>query len=165
MDKQWYVFYTKSRHEKKVKDLLERSGYEVFLPMQVVVKQWSDRKKKVEVPLFNAYIFVRDTVDKIPAILQVPGMAWNIRYNGKPAVLQESEKRMIQRFLESGYFLEATGYEKLPEGTKVAVVDGPLKGTEGVVLAGGEESKLLVLLESIGQSISVRIDSHLLRRA
>lgn len=51
--KHWFVFYTKSRHEKKVKDFLEKVGYVVFLPMRKVMRQWGDRKKKMEVPLFN----------------------------------------------------------------------------------------------------------------
>jgi transcriptional antiterminator RfaH len=57
--KNWFVFYTKSRQEKKVNDLLLRHGFEPYLPLQKVLRQWSDRKKKVEVPLFNSYIFVR----------------------------------------------------------------------------------------------------------
>ena len=60
MNKKWLVFYTKSRQEKKVRDILLRRGFEVFLPLQKVMRQWSDRKKKVEVPLFNAYIFVTE---------------------------------------------------------------------------------------------------------
>src|SRR5690349_12724362 len=90
-DKKWLVFYTKSRHEKKVKELLEKNGMEVFLPMQRQLRQWSDRKKKVEVLLFNSYIFVFETESKIPEILAVPGVAWNIRYNNKPAQLHAKE--------------------------------------------------------------------------
>lgn len=72
MKKQWFVFYTKSRQEKKVRDLLLKSGYEVFLPMHKVMRQWSDRKKKVEVPLFNSYIFVNDLEHNISNILKTP---------------------------------------------------------------------------------------------
>jgi len=58
MEKKWFVFYTKSRQEKKVNELLLKRGFEPFLPMQAIVRQWSDRKKKVVVPLFNSDIFV-----------------------------------------------------------------------------------------------------------
>jgi transcriptional antiterminator RfaH len=58
MEKKWFVFYTKSRQEKKVNELLLKKKFEPFLPMQQVMRQWSDRKKKVTVPLFNSYIFV-----------------------------------------------------------------------------------------------------------
>src|SRR5690349_11156140 len=109
MAREWYVFYTKSRQEKKVQELLTRDGYEVFLPTQKVMRQWSDRKKKVEVPLFNSYIFVRDFDHKIAEILKTPGVAWNIRHNGKPAILRQEEFELIQRFISTGYFLETTG--------------------------------------------------------
>ena len=53
----WYVLYTKSRQEKKVAESLQAIGIEAFCPLVTVVKQWSDRKKKVQLPLINSYIF------------------------------------------------------------------------------------------------------------
>ena len=159
----WFVFYTKSRQEKKVRDLLQRNGFEVFLPLQLVLRQWSDRKKKVEVPLFNSYIFVNVSEERITDVLQTPGVAWAIRHNNRPAILHEKELNMIKRFLDSGYFLETQGYEELPQGTPVTVIDGPLRGFDGVVAGDTSDNKLIVLLESIGQSIRVTIDPHLLK--
>lgn len=163
VSKKWLVFYTQSRQEKKVRDLLLRSGFEVFLPLQKVMKQWSDRKKKVETPLFNSYIFVLESEDKIVNILQTPGIAWNIRYNDKPAELRPKELSTIQRFLESGLLLETGPIEKLNPGDFVQVVDGPLKGMMGQVLKTKEDTKFLVALDSIGQSLLVTIDSTLLK--
>jgi transcription antitermination factor NusG len=56
--KKWLVFYTKSRNEKSAYKNLKKFGFEPYLPLQKVLRQWSDRKKKVELPLFNSYIFV-----------------------------------------------------------------------------------------------------------
>src|SRR6185369_3363320 len=111
----WLVFYTKSRHEKKVKDFLTRKGFDVFLPVHKVMRQWSDRKKKVEVPLFNSYIFVFESEGKIQDILQAPGVSWNIRHNNKPAVLRQEEKEIIQRFVSSGLFIETGHSQSLTE--------------------------------------------------
>src|SRR5882672_11812821 len=124
--KKWLVFYTKSRHEKKSAEFLVRRGFEVFLPLQKVMRQWSDRKKKVEVPLFNSYIFVHETIDKIPLILQTPGISWNIRHNDKPAVLRQEELDIIQRFLTSGFFVETGSVESFNAGDTVEVIDGAL---------------------------------------
>ncbi len=162
--KNWLVFYTKSRQEKKVNDLLARRSYEVFLPIQKVMRQWSDRKKKVEVPLFNSYIFVRETEDKISTILQTPGIAWNIRHNNKPAVLQARELETIKRFLESGLLLESQQFENLHAGDPVEVIDGPLKGMVGNLIKTHEGDKFTVALESIGQSLLVRLPPALLRK-
>jgi transcription termination/antitermination protein NusG len=162
--KNWFVFYTKSRQEKKVHDLLTRRGLEVFLPIQKVMRQWSDRKKKVEVPLFNSYIFVLESEDKIPMVLQTPGVAWNIRHNNKPAVLHPKELETIKRFLASGLLLESRQLEKLEVGDPVEVIDGPLRGMMGHLLKTSEGDKFTIGLESIGQTIIVRIEPTVLRR-
>ncbi len=163
MEKLWYVYYTKSRHEKKVKDLLERRGYEVFLPMHKVMRQWSDRKKKVEVPLFNSYIFVRTEPHQIQEVVQIPGISWSIRHNDKPAILQEKEYELIKRFLATGLTLEVVLKEQFEEGDTVSVIDGPLKGAIGRVTSSSD-SKFTVSLDSLGQSIRVFLEPGLLKK-
>lgn len=161
--KNWYVFYTKSRHEKKVKELLERRDFEVFLPMHKVLRQWSDRKKKVEVPLFNSYIFVKTEEHKVADVLQVPGISWTIRHNGKPAVLHQREYDLINRFLDTGLTLEIFATPELETGDKVKVIDGPLKGAMGKVTFA-DQTKFTVSLETLGQSIRVTLEPHLLQK-
>jgi transcription termination/antitermination protein NusG len=162
--KNWLVFYTKSRQEKKVSELLSRRGFEVFLPLQKVMRQWSDRKKKVEVPLFNSYIFVLESEDKISLILQTPGVSWNIRHNGKPAVLHQNEMETIKRFISSGLLLESRAVDNLVEGDPVEVIDGSLKGMLGLLIKTKEGDKFTIALESIGQTMLVRLDPGLLKK-
>jgi transcription antitermination factor NusG len=163
MVRQWYVFYTKSRQEKKVKDLLLKNGYEVFLPTHKVMRQWSDRKKKVEVPLFSSYIFVKDLDHKIADILKTPGVAWNIRHNGKPAVLRQEEFELIQRFLATGYFLEASGeVDSFQIGDRARIVDGPLAGITGILTGQDKDQRFNILLGGIQQVIQVHLPASLL---
>lgn len=162
--KKWFVFYTKSRQEKKVSDFLTKRGFEVFLPLHKVMRQWSDRKKRVEVPLFNSYIFVQDTVDRIPAILQTPGIAWNIRHSDRPAVLHPKDLETINRFLTSGLFVESGPTEDFKQGDTVEIVDGPLKGLKGTVIRTADGEKFLISLESIGHSLMVTLDSIVLKK-
>jgi transcription termination/antitermination protein NusG len=165
VNRNWYVFYTKSRQEKKVRDLLDKSGYEVFLPMQTVMRQWSDRKKKVEVPLFNSYIFVREQDHRIAEILKTPGVAWNIRHNGKPAILREEEFQLIHRFINTGYFLEATGeVESFQVGDRAKIIDGPLAGITGILTGQDKNQRFSILLEGIQQVIQVQLPASLLTR-
>ena len=163
MHPKWYVFYTKSRHEKKVRDLLLRRGYEVFLPLQKVLRQWSDRKKRVEVPLFNSYIFVYIPEYKVSEVVQTPGIAWVIRHNGKPAVLQPREYELINRFLQTGLFIEVVPREDVQAGDRVKILDGPLKGAEGQV-AALHTGKFTVVLETLGQAMRVDIEPGLLKK-
>jgi transcription termination/antitermination protein NusG len=162
-EKNWFVFYTKSRHEKKVHDLLTRRGYDVFLPLQKIMRQWSDRKKKVEVPLFNSYIFVSVFVHQIQDVLKEPGVVRSIRDNGRPAILHTNEYQIINRFLETGLLLE-TMTTHLVKGDKVVVMDGPLKGIEGSVLRHASGNKFGVLLEALNQTILADLDPGLLKK-
>jgi transcription antitermination factor NusG len=163
MPEKWYVFYTKSRHEKKVRDLLLRRGYEVFLPLQKVVRQWSDRKKKVEVPLFNSYIFVWIPEHLVSEVVQTPGIAWVIRHNGRPAALQPREYDLINRFLQTGLLVEVLPREELRTGDWVKILDGPLKGVEGQVTAV-QPNKFTVILETLGQAMRVDVEPGLLKK-
>ncbi|HQQ96771.1 MAG TPA: UpxY family transcription antiterminator [Cyclobacteriaceae bacterium] len=162
--RKWFVFYTKSRQEKKVKEILDRRGFDVFLPLQKVIRQWSDRKKKVEVPLFNSYLFVAVPEHKIEEVLQVPGVAWLIRHNGRPAELHPAEYATILRFLETGLLLETGPAEEFELGERVVVLDGPLKGQEGF-LYGRNKGKFTVVLAGLGQSIKLEINGLIIGKS
>ena len=163
-EKKWLVFYTKSRHEEKVNEYLTRRGYEVFLPMQGVVRQWSDRKKKVMVPLFRSYIFVHDSEHRIEEIVQAPGIAWNVRYNNRPAELRHEELETIQLFLATGLFVETVAEADLEPGEHVEVIGGPLKGVRGRIVHSPSGDKFSVTLAVLGNSMVIKLDSRLLKR-
>lgn len=163
-DKKWLVFYTKSRHEERVREYLDRRGFEVFLPMQEVIRQWSDRKKKVTVPLFRSYIFVNEDESQVERILQTPGIAWNVRHNEKPAILQERERDLIQRFLSTGLYIETESIPEINNGELVRVIDGALKGVEGRVVQSSTGEKFSVTLSVLGNSMLIKLDARLLER-
>ena len=163
MDKNWFVFYTKSRQEKKVNELLLKRDFEPFLPMQSVMRQWSDRKKKVVVPLFNSYIFVLVEEHRIPEVLQIPGISWNIRNNGKPAMLHAHELETIQRFVTTGLLIESSAdIESYQLGDPVKILDGPLRGAVGHLSAFHNKHRFSVILSSIGQVLTIEIDRNIL---
>ena len=160
----WFVYYAKSRAEKRTKELLEKRGYECFLPITTVVRQWSDRKKRLQIPLFNGYLFVNSYAHEIQEVVQVPGIAWNIRQEGQPAILRENEKLMIEKLLESGYAIQTgLSVEDLSKGDKVRIVDGALKGSVGIVHRQAK-STVFITLDSIAQIISIEVDPQILEK-
>lgn len=163
-EKKWLVFYTKSRGEKAANNLLQKNGFESYLPLNKVLRQWSDRKKKIEVPLFNSYIFVKDVEANIVEILKTPGVSWNIRHNGMPAVLREKELTTIKRFLESGLTIDISSTENLEKGDKVKILDGPMKGAIGFLSGEYSDQKFTIELESIDQVMKVSVDKGLLKK-
>lgn len=160
MEKQWFVFYTKSRSEKRVLSLLEKNNHKVFLPLHKVVRQWSDRKKKVEVPLFNSYIFVKVLKSEIYDILQTPGIVKSLFYNGEPAVLREKEVENIKYWINTGLQLECVAGEFTP-GELVKVIGGSFTGFEGEVYRV-DNTTCAVVLKSLQQILKINIRKELL---
>ena len=116
-DKQvWKVVYVASRQEKKVALRLQQEGIEAFLPLYKKLSQWSDRKKWVEVPLFNGYIFVKPTLKQRDQVLQLQGALAYVRYNGADAEVKDKEIEIINTVLSSGYSLESIN---TPEDFKI----------------------------------------------
>lgn len=134
--------------------------------MHKVMRQWSDRKKKVEVPLFNSYIFVNELDYNIHFILKIPGVSWNIKSNGKPAVLRLDELELINRFILTGLTLEASDLDRntLKTGDKAKIIDGPLTGVVGVISGNPNNEKFNVLIEGIDQVIRVQVPAFLLKK-
>jgi len=162
--KKWLVFYTRSRQEKVAQKALEQFGFQGYLPMHKIMRQWSDRKKKVEVPLFNSYIFVFDQEYRIGNILDVPGISRILRYDGRPAYLREKELETIKRFIASGLTIEAHKIDNIKVGDKVEIIDGPMRGAVGVLTGEYSESRFSIILETINQVLTVSVAKELLRR-
>ena len=96
----WYAIYTKPRFEKKVYHTLTTNGLECFLPLITTMKQWSDRKKKVELPLIPSYIFIYTSEQNLNNILSFNGVVRILKYLKKPAIIQNHEIENLKILLK-----------------------------------------------------------------
>lgn len=162
-DNQWKVIYVSSRHEKKVALLLTKYNIVHYLPMVKRLQQWSDRKKWVESPLFNGYIFVKPTELQTDEVLQIPSVVKYVKYNGLPAVVRDSEIETIHNMIEFGYELNTGGWDNnMIPGSKVTVTQGALKGMHGELVKIKNETQFMVVLETINQFIRVSLPPDVL---
>lgn len=150
----WYVVYTFPNSEKKVHTNLVQKEMISFLPLQKVTRQWSDRKKIVEIPLFPNYIFVYTTNQEKFKILDIVGVSRYITYNGSPATISEKEIITIKKLMVNSEVI----VEKYLEGDTVKIMDGPFDGLTGVVFERKGKTRFGVKLASINQSLSVELD-------
>ena len=155
-EKCWFALYTKSRHELKVADQLRRKSIDHYLPLRKVQKQWSDRKKWVEVPLFRCYIFIRTDDLERRSALQSVGAVRIISFGGEPARVQDAEIDRIRRILAEDPVAESW---TVPEpGAEVEIIRGPLTGIRGRLEEVQNEKRLVVTVESIRQALRFNID-------
>lgn len=151
----WYALRTKSRHEKLVRDQLDKQGIEPLLPTVKRLSQWKDRKKEIEVPLFSGYCFVRFAQqDKMP-VQKTIGVVEIVGTN-RPEPIPEQEIDALRRLMTS--VLPYDPHPYLHEGMRVEVVRGPLQGARGILLRKEKRHRLVIGVRLIQQAAAVEID-------
>lgn len=152
--KNWYVVYTKPKWEKKVAEQLNLKNVECYCPLITQVKQWSDRKKKVEVPLFNSYVFVHLEESQRNLAFLSAGAIRYLFWLGKPAIVRNEEIETIKKWLDSSQINEIT-VESYQVGDKIKVVSGPFANQAAVVKDVSKNHYILVL-ESLGYVLKMK---------
>ena len=157
ISKSWYAIYVRSRHEKSVHSELQQKGIESSLPLTIVTRQWSDRRKKVEVPLFRGYVFVKIDIknEKLP-VLTTSGVVKFVTFNNVTVSIPEDQMYWLQQMIASDLLLSQE--QDFPVGTEIDVMFGPLKGLRGRVKQKNSETRLVVWFDAIMQGVSVEID-------
>ena len=130
----WYVVYTKPRWEKKVALLLTKRGIENYCPLNKVLRQWSDRKKTIEEPLFSGYVFLKTTAAEKWRIKKVDGILNYVHWLGKPAIVPEHEIETIKRFLNEHQTVQVRTTHFKPND-RVKILSGVFIDTQAKVIA------------------------------
>lgn len=143
----WYVLYTKPRNEKKVTDRLMELGFTVYCPLVTVVKQWSDRKKKIQEPLLPSYVFVRLEEKNRDQVFQVNGIVRYLYWLGKPAVVRDAEIETLKSWTQNSH--SKLHIQSLIPGTMITLSDGLFKGVDAMVKEQ-RGKKVQLVLESLG---------------
>jgi transcription antitermination factor NusG len=149
----WYVLYTAPRAERQVAQRLKKEGITTFLPLHLSPRRWSDRIKLIEIPLFSSYIFIHAAELLLHRAITVQGVSHVVYYDGKPAVVRESEITAIRQFLEQARAKELN-YQ--PD-EKVLIACGPLKNISGKIKKIGK-THIVLHLEQIGLTVTVASD-------
>ena len=154
----WHALYVRSRAEKKVYDQLVDMGYEAYLPLITRLKQWSDRKKKVEEPLFKSYVFVRNNQRQHYYILSAYGVVRFVTFEHEAVVVPDKQILAIRKYIDNPVDDEDELQNiNLKEGQLVRITNGPMQGLTGRLISVKSKRRLLVNIEVVGQSIPVSL--------
>ena len=152
----WYALRTKSRHEKLVRDQLEKQGIEPLLPTVRRLSQWKDRKKEIEVPLFSGYCFVRLSQENRLPVQKVAGVVEVVGSGNRPEPIPDEEIDALKTLMTS--VLPYDPHPYLHEGMLVEVVRGPLQGVHGILLRKEKRHRLVIGVRLIQQAVGVEIN-------
>ena len=160
--KNWYVVYTRPRWEKKVAQILAEEDIEHYCPLHKVSRQWSDRIKVIEEPLFKGYVFVFILENEKTDIRKINGILNFVNWLGKPAVVQEEEILNIKRFLNE--FTEVTLLtDEIKKQDLVKVEAGIMMNYFGTVLEVRGNYAVLNI-ESMGLSLQATFNTRQLKK-
>jgi transcription antitermination factor NusG len=152
----WYALQTKARHEKAVSNYLRLQGLEEFLPLYKSRREWSDRVRVVEMPLFGCYVFCRLDPRSAISVLGVPGVIHVLGYGAEPAPVPEGEIAAIRRLLASD--VPALPCPYLKAGVPVRIRSGAMKGLEGRLVRIKSHCRLVLSVHLLQRSVALEVD-------
>lgn len=156
----WYAVHTRPRHEKRVAQLLEEKKVCTFLPLLRQIHRWSDRQSSVEVPMFGNYAFVRiaqTTVERLH-VLRTPGILGFVGSEGHGTPIPHEQIDSLQKAIREK--LPCTEHPFISVGQRVRIRGGALNGIEGILMSKGGEQSVILSVELLQRSVSIRVDGY-----
>jgi transcription antitermination factor NusG len=157
-EQRWFALGVAPRHEKKVSSLLQEKGYETFLPLVSRRHQYARRTRVFDLPLFPGYLFCRtDLAVRLP-ILTTPGVLQFTGAGRLPIPIDDDEIAALQRAASTGIPLHPCSF--FQAGQRGRIVNGPLRGLEGIVANADNPVRLILSVNLLRRSVFLEIDSE-----
>jgi transcriptional antiterminator RfaH len=153
----WYAVYTNSRAEKRVAGEFAKQGIEHYLPLYITLRQWSDRKKKIERPLICSYVFVRIIEKEYMSVLLTPGVVTIIQFSGKPVPIPDWQIENLKIALGAEVPITSET-RKLKKGAEVLITRGALAGLRGTILQIKGSHKMVISIDALNYNMTIDID-------
>lgn len=153
MEKKWFVINTRPQQELKVADYLNTLGINTYCPTVNLIKQYSDRKKKIKKPLLSSYVMVQLENSERNRVFSCPGVVRYLFFLGKPAVVPYTEIELMKNHLNGVY--KEVQCNRLSVGQTHKIQEGPFSGYCGTVVETNK-TKVKLMLKSMGMSITLK---------
>lgn len=159
-DRQWFALHVETKHSDRVELHLAHKGFETFAPQYTVTKLWSDRKRRVALPLFPGYLFARlHENDRMP-VLVTPGVYSIVGCGRQPIPISDLEISSLREVTRSGLPFEPCAY--LTKGERVTIAEGALAGLTGIVVEVKKTARVVLSIDLIQRAVAVEVDATML---
>lgn len=152
----WYVLFVRSNQEKRVALGLSDRGIEHLMPCYSSLRQWKDRRVKLDMPLFPGYLFVRLPLSQRMQALTLPSVVSLIGKKGAPTPVADEEIAWIRQGAEHGH---ASPHPRLEVGQRVLITSGPMNGLEGILLREQNQTRVVISIDCIWRAFVVDVDA------
>ena len=154
-DKFWFALYTKPRNEFKAEQQLATAGISNYLPNVTLLKQWSDRKKKITEPLLRGYIFIHANEEERLISLEQQSIVRCIFDVGRPARIPDWQIDNLKTMLKTK--VDIIVHKGIVPGAKVIIKGGPFEGIVGTVVEGETGKSISVAIDLLNRSVIARL--------
>jgi transcription antitermination factor NusG len=158
----WFAVEIQHNRERTVADLLQSKGLDIFLPTYQEPRQWSDRIKLTEFPLFPGYLFCQINRERRMPILTTPGVRRIVAFGNAPVPVPDAEIEAVRRFSKSK--LKIHPWPFLEIGQTVRIEKGPLAGVEGILQEFRGNYRVVVSISLLQRSIAAEMDGTCIKR-
>jgi transcription antitermination factor NusG len=155
-EQKWYALTVPYQHERRTEKALQSKGLETLVPLYRSRRQWSDRVKDMELPLFAGYVLCQFDLSDRLQVLDTPGVCKIVGFGGAVTALEDGEVAGIQRLVALKVPLAPWPY--LKAGDRVKVEHGPMRGLEGTLLRTKDTMHLVISVELLQRSLAVQVD-------
>lgn len=160
----WFAVYTNYKREKLVKKMFDQKAIESYLPIKKVVKQWSKKRRTMELPLMSCYIFVKIVEAEYVPVLETEHVLRFVKIGKDLIAIPENEIQTIKNILQDEIEFEVEATRRLQEGDDVEIVAGSLMGTKGRLVEIEGKNRVLITLEHIQHTFRLSVEKHLIRK-
>ena len=154
--KKWLALYTRPRCEKKIYKVLKEKNITCYLPLVKTMRQWTDRRKWIEVPLFSSYLFVKIDDLSFAEVLNTPGAVKFVSFDGNAVEIPEKEINNIKWVLSTDITTNPLE-EKIPSGSHVQIVKGPLSGLLAEMVHYNNKNMIIVRIDQLDKTFEIHI--------
>jgi transcription antitermination factor NusG len=154
----WHVAYTFPKAERKAFYSLAKMGITSYFPVHFVFRQWSDRVKRLEMPLFPNYIFIHISPQERHEALEAKELVRYVCFDGKPATVPNSLIDSLKSVSEGEVEVSNETFDQI--GMPVCISEGPFTGVKGILIRRNGKSKLVVRIESLKSAVLVEIPAN-----
>ena len=150
----WFVLLTKPRNEKKVESRLKDIGVEAYCPLRTEMRQWSDRKKKIKIPLLPSMLLVKIPNNLRAIVFDIPHVRRYLFWKGQPAIVRDDEVNVLRKVADQEF--ASVSLQKFTPGTKIDLKAFGISASTGTVkYTSGNQC--CVVIDSLGYMLKFQM--------
>ena len=160
----WFAVYTRFKREKLVKKMLDQKQIECYLPLRKEIRNWSKKRRTMELPLISCYIFVKITKSEYVPVLETEHVLNFVKFSKDLIAIPENEIQFIKNMLQDEIDFELMPVDKFQKGDNIIIAGGSLAGTKGQLVDFEGKKRVLITLDYIQHTFKLSVEKHLIQK-